>query len=127
MLFSSAERPFLLTLVVIALVLIPELRVVVARHVRRRHVIVRAAALWSSLWAAQCDWEGERRPRPPSLVALGVPQAGPTTRPPQRFRRPLRHLVRGQPAHELRRVAHKLLKDVADRRERERFGVLKSA
>lgn len=56
---------------VIALVLIPELLVVVGPRGRRRHVIVRAAALLSCLFAAQRDWEAERRSRRPSLVAQG--------------------------------------------------------
>lgn len=111
---------------VIALVLIPELLVVVGPRGRRRHVIVRAAALLSCLFAAQRDWEAERRSRRPSLVAQEKPLAGPSARPLQMFRRPWRHHVRDQPAQELRWIARTIRRHVADRRERERLGVLKS-
>lgn len=87
---------------VIALVLIRELLVVVGPRGRRRHVIVRAAALLSRLFAAQRDWEAERRPRRPSLVAQEKLLAGPSARPLQVFRRPRRHRVQDQTAQELR-------------------------
>lgn len=119
------ERPFLPALVVIRLVLIPVFLVVVGPRGRRRHVIVRAAALLSRLVAAQRDWEAERRPRRPSLVAQGKPLAGPSARPLQMFRRPRRHHVRDQTAQELRWVARRMRRHVAVRRERERLGVLK--
>lgn len=125
--FLSVERPFLLTLGVLTLVLISELQGAVVPQGRGRRAIMPAAAQWSRLWAAERNREAERRPRPRSPVALGVPLAGRTSRPPQRFRRPLRHHVRFEPAHELRRVARRLQMDVAGRRERERFGVLQSA